>query len=301
MKSTHILTFHPLVFVLFLPLGFTTQAASVSIGLSQSEQTSFVQDRQLDFVPQGITAFVSHDFTEKLSVSVNHTHLQDDKSLAKLIAGKVDIKSWQLGVQYYWDDWSISASFSDWQDSLNIQSTQSTRLTIEQQTESPSTSLSLTRDWSYGDWHLALTSGVHVNQWRHRSYRDATNLTAQSEVNKGTSTFVSVTASASRLINLSNSSFVIVGSGLSWNQLTRSESSLVSRNGRNISQITNRTRGTTINLQSVTGSESYGQLNAYLSYNLSKNWIVDADISYDFGGETNSLAYAISVGYLFNE
>ena len=200
---------------------------------------------------------------------------------------------------YFLDSWSFSASYTNWQDELNITDPNVNESRVQQDTDSPSISVQAGYDWQKGNWLLGTGSGFHYSDWENSERRDTRNEAPRTSVDEGSSTFVSIDVSASYLFELGGNRAVIVGASSRWNQLTDSESTAVSRNGRNISQVNNRTVRNFINSQSALGSESYGQINAFISYDINENWLLDVNGSFDFGTDESSTAWAINLGYVF--
>ena len=279
---------------------FTSQASSVYVGYGQSEQTTEpAPDRKLDFTPGGTTALISLDVTDQLSVSADVYRADESQSLSDRLTGNIEIRSWSIGVGYFLDNWSFSASYVNWQDELTINDSNNNVTGIEQESDSPSISVQAGYDWQKGNWQLGTGVGVHYSDWDMSERRIIRDEPPRDSLDEGSSTFISLNLSASYFIELNQNRGMILGLSTRWNQLTDSESAAVSRNGRNISQINNRTVLNFINSQSALGTESYGQVNTFVSYDISENWLVDVNVSLDFGGEESSTAWAVNLGYVF--
>jgi hypothetical protein len=164
-----------------------------------------------------------------------------------------------------------------------------------QETQSPSSSVSLAHSWDGSDWQVGLTMSIHYSNWRqYHLLQNRLNEVRQTGFDEGDSTFIGTSVSAAKVLPISPHTQLVVGGSIAWNYLTNDESLAVSRNGRNISQISQRTSSAT-----VTGSETYGQLNVYLSYNICESWLIDVDSTFDVGGEENTQAWSVNLGYIF--
>jgi hypothetical protein len=169
-----------------------------------------------------------------------------------------------------------------------------------QRSESPSSALSLAYNWDLAAWHVAIMAGIHYGDWR--QYQEVINRETQAEqssLNGGNSSFVSMQVLMGRLITVGGQEDLMLGASLGWNQITSSGSAAIARNGRNVSQVKNRTAAYRLSAAAVTGTESYGQLNLYASYNMNDDWLVDLDLNFDLGSEDNTQAWSVNIGYLF--
>ena len=290
----------PTLFILS-PWAFSNaQAGSVYLGYSQTEQLSVAGNRSLNFEPNGNVALFSFDLNDHLSLTFDYAALADSVSITNNISGKLDIKSWGIGASYYWAAWSFSANYSSWQDDLIIPSPNTEQTLFTQRSESPSSTISLAYNWDLTAWQLGFMAGIHYGDWR--QYREVINRETQAEqssLNGGNSSFVSLQILMARLITVGGREDLMLGASLGWNQLTSSGSAAIARNGRNVSQIKNRSAANRLSASVVTGTESYGQLNLYASYNLNDDWLVDLDLNFDLGSEDDTQAWSVNIGYLF--
>ena len=290
----------PTLFILSPWAFFNVQAGSVYLGYSQTEQLSVAGNRSLNFEPNGNVALISFDLNDNLSLTFDYADLADDVSITNNVSGKLDIKSWGIGASYYWAAWSFSANYSSWQDDLIIPLPNVEQTLFTQRSESPSSALSLAYNWDLAAWHVAIMAGIHYGDWR--QYQEVINRETQAEqssLNGGNSSFVSMQVLMGRLITVGGQEDLMLGASLGWNQITSSGSAAIARNGRNVSQVKNRTAAYRLSAAAVTGTESYGQLNLYASYNMNDDWLVDLDLNFDLGSEDNTQAWSVNIGYLF--
>lgn len=288
-----------ILFVLFYVTTFpSVHAGSLFVGYSQSEQNTLVSNRNLAFSPSGTSVLLSFDITEDWALSFDYAKLTDNKSVANSISGELDINVWGAGLSYYLNDWSFSASYSDWQDDLLIYRDRN-QLLSEQSTRSPSASLSISYDWFIHNWQIGVSSGLHNSDWQQNRVTSVQTNPATSTFDEGTSNFISLGLSTARIISFENAHDVIIGGSLAWNYLTNAESNAVTRNGRNIGRVTNRTGRSVSASSGITGTESYGQLNIYVSYNISKSISVDFDSTFDIADEETTQSWSVNLGYIF--
>lgn len=272
-------------------------------GYSQSVQTTPVGNNTLDFKPSGSALLVSFDPTDNLSVYAEFSALDDSQAVNEQASGNLDLESLSVGAGYYLNNWSFSLSYLDWQDELLVNANASSRTIATDETDAESYAFSVSYDKTFENWQLGISSGLHYSDWQQSLQsiiRSAEGeISNQSAVDTGDSLFISVSLSAAHYQPISATSGLMMGGSLGWNQLTDSESEAVSRNGRNISQIANRTVRNLITSQNIVGSESYGQASFFISYDLTEHWVTDFNLSYDFGGEQSSPAWSVNLGYQF--
>jgi hypothetical protein len=273
-------------------------AKAVFVGYLQSEQSTLVSNKILEFSPKGTTALLSFDITPDWSLSVDYTKLNDKHLAANNAGGELDVSSWGVGVSRYINDWSFLFSYSDWHDDLKVQLKDNVGF-LDQATRSPSVSISGAYDWNQGHWQFGLSAGMHLSDWQQISITPVGPNTRTKSVNEGKSTFISIALSTAKLIEITHVGNMLIGSSFSWNQLTDSDSLTDSPNGRSISRVNNRTGHDHSNIAGITGTESYGLLNFYLSYDITDAVSVDVDSTLDLGGEQNTQAWSINLGYLF--
>jgi hypothetical protein len=276
------------------------QAGSVYLGYSKGEQLSVARNRSLNFEPKGNVALISLDLNDNLSLAFDYADLADGVSITNNVTAKLDIKSWGIGASYYWAAWSFSANYSSWKDNLIIPLPNTEQALFTQDSESPSSAISLAYNWDLTAWQLGLMTGLHYSDWR--QYQEVINRETpaeQSSLSGGNSSFISVQVLMARLITIGGQEDLMLGASLGWNQITSSGSAAIARNGNNVSQIKNRSAANRLSQSVVTGTESYGQLNLYASYNLNYDWLVDLDLNFDLGSEDNTQAWSVNIGYLF--
>lgn len=283
----------------FIPVSCSLNAHSIYVGYGQTEQTSTLGQNTLDLNPGGQSVLITFDPSDKVSVYAEYSSLEDDQSINDRLSGSVDIDSLSLGSTYYLDNWSVSGTYTDWQDSLIIDNDQNNTRPVEQTTDANSYSLSLSYDKTFENWLLGVNTGVHYSDWRQNGHTLNRENELNDSVDKGNSTFISVGVSAAHYTSLGADASLMLGGSVGWNQLTDNESTAVLRNGRNISQIANRTIRNFVNFQNIVGSESYGQINLFASFDLTQDWVADFNVAQDFGGEESSTAWSVNLGYQF--
>lgn len=273
-------------------------ANTLYVGYSQSEQVSAVSERQIHLTPSGISALLSVDLGEHWSLAFDYSRLDDQQSMNAFVDSQFTADSWGVSLGYYWQHWSISLAYANWQDLLQINHDTDRLFQFERDTDAPAYNLLLSRFWHFNQWYTSLSIGLSTNHWQQHT-RFTNSLGPQSAVEQGNSTFTSLRLSGARtIINFAQGN-ISAGGSVSWNQHLNSAAATVARNGRHISQINNRQLRTRLSQQHALGSESYGQYSLYLSLELAGQWLLDLDSSWDFSTMNNSNAWSVNLGYLF--
>lgn len=277
-------------------------ASALYLGHTRTEQISFVGEREIALDPAGASILASFDLTEDWVFNIDYASLDDSTSIENVADAEFDVDSWGAGLSYYFGNWYVSYGYSDWEDELAISNVRRGEPIFNEVTESTTSSLSVGYQWLDENWQVGVSAGAHFNSWDQSSFNDppGNQQPPVTQEDKGDSTFITLGVNASYFFPVTEDQGWIVGTSITWNELTDDESTVVSRNGRNISQVNNPTTRARINsLLSVAGSESYGQINLYVSYDISENWIVDLNSSSDFGAEENSQSWSVNFGYFF--
>ncbi len=281
-------------------------ANSLYVGYSQSELTSVIGQREVDLEPSGANILATFDLSDNWTVSLDVGQQDDTAAFENNASAKFENDSWGASVNYFYQDWAFSYSYSDWNDELEVIAFPLGRPVAQRQiyfqtNDSPSHALRATYYWSGEFWQLGLSGGLHYSNWEQFTHFDnpLDQRPSQDSVDKGDSTFVSLGINASRFFPIEGSRNVVLGGSVNWNELTDDDSQAVSRNGRNINQINNRNIINRLNTLVVSGSDSYGQANVYLSWDITEHWILDLDTGIDFGNEDNSQFWSVNIGYSF--
>ncbi|MCV2883786.1 hypothetical protein OE749_03595 [Aestuariibacter sp. AA17] len=285
-------------FILLGLCGNTASAHSLYIGAGQSEQTASAGPNSFDFTPWGYSVYGAFNATDNLILSADIYTANEKKRLSRNVEGEVDIHAWSIGASYFLDNWTWSFSYAGWEDELTLHANFERRERVDQATDAPSLSASVAYDWQLDNWQISSTLGLHRAEWEKREHR-FDGRRSNTSLDEGHSTFASVSLSASHAWHVESSRFVVLGASVRWNEALNDESEAVSRNGRNVNQIQDRFIRNMINAQAAVGSESYGQMSTYFSYDIIEDWSVDVSISRDFGTTVSSTSWSLNVGHQF--
>ena len=281
-------------------------ANSVYVGYSQSEQTSVIGEREFSLDPSGMSVLASFDLSDNWVLSLDVGNQDDSGRVDQLLHANSESDSWGASLNYYWDNWVFTYGYSNWEDELVVVADRPRDnvppVEVYRQTnDSPSHALRAGYYWMGDDWQLGLTGGLHISSWEQYTKGDnpTDNFPPQDALDEGDTTFISVGLNGAKFFNFVGDQDMVLGGSVSWNELTNDDSTAVVRNGRNVNQITNRNAVNRLNATVVSGSDSYGQLNVYLSWEITENWVADVDTGIDFGSDDNSHFWSLNVGYVF--
>lgn len=287
--------------LLFTALPVLCWGNSVYIGYGETELTTSVGEQTLNLTPSGVSLMADFDVTEEISVSIDTSRYSDSVTQNNLIQVEYEVETLGAGISYNLENWSTSYQYSQYNDEefsvVLIQNQPNSQIEAKANTHS----IGLSRYFSNDDWQFSLYTGVHYSDWEQDTVIDAPspNRPLETSVDEGDSLFVSLGGGISHYWSLSDNRSVLIGTFISWNELTDSGSAAISRNGTNVSQIRDVDIRDQINAFAAIGSESYGQVNLYLSVDVTDNLVWDVDASFDFSTDDNSAAWSTSVGYFF--
>ena len=275
-------------------------ASAIYLGYSQSQQASSLGNHNLDYKPAGPEVLVSLDLNDNWVLSADYSTQDDELNLAQDLNAAIDSDSWGLGLSYYWQDWSFSASYSKLQDEQKLERQAPRPFLFAQEADAPSYSISAAYFWGQEHWFYNASLSLSYNDWQQTTTTPGNDRQRPQRITEnGDSTFASVFINANRRFELAQQTAINLGLGLGWNQLLNDSSDVLSINGRNINQTrppSNRNRLTSV---AAIGGDSYGQASLFISYDFNPDWFAEISTSVNFGdGDSNQL-WAVNLGYLF--
>ncbi|UAA37625.1 hypothetical protein KIH87_12995 [Paraneptunicella aestuarii] len=248
----------------------------------------------------------SFDISDDWVISLDVGSQEDDVQVNNNLHASSNNDSWGAGLSYYWENWVFTYNYSNWQDELVIIGVppdgSRPPMTVYRQTnDSPTHAFRAGYYWQGADWQLGVSTGIHFNEWEQFTQFNNPQdpRPPQDALDEGETTFVSISANGAKFFSLNNSHDLVIGSSISWNELTNDDANAVVRNGRPVNQIPNRNAINRLNSSVVSGSESYGQANLYASWSMTSNWMLDISLGSDFGDSDSSQFWSLNIGYVF--
>lgn len=280
-----------------------THASSLHVGVGRGKQTLYVDDQSKSLTPTGYSILGSFDVTDQLSFSLDYTSQKDTQQSQSIANIKYDWISLGLGATYQLDNnfWFYQANqFEDKQINSNL-------APILQQLKTENTVTTQTFGYGYQFYfdnvQLTLSSAFHYSNWDkdslYRPIERELERPPQRVNEEGRSQFLTLGLSVTRLFSFVNDKTMTIGASFNWNALLDDKS----RTSLSVSQRRDNRRNTPIldrlNSLSASGSESYGQIGVYLSYDLTPNWSIDVDGYLDVATDDNQPSYYLSASYYF--
>ncbi|NTS75803.1 hypothetical protein HR060_02895 [Catenovulum sp. SM1970] len=290
----------------------STWAHSVYLSTSKVEQTINFRQQDVMFEPDGLSAQLNLDLSNNWSWSIDYAKWQQDEVISRRLTADLDVTAFGTSVSYYYQDWSFTAFYTQWEDEVKVYDSQDNVTPYRETTESPSYAIQAAWGKAYDLWYFSSSLNLQRNEWDYFKRIKTRDRPAELIAEDADNTFVSASADLSRFIELSNPFALIAGSEISWHELvdetadTRQSRNYnrpnnQNRHNRNAGRANNR-QGSNQNrlaLSSQFASESYGNINLYLICLLGDNWSLDASYNRDFATDNDSNAWSFGVGYNF--
>lgn len=274
-------------------------------GYSQSEVNSVVGPSDLNFKPGGLNVLGSFNVNNHWSVAVDLGQQADSRAVSDMAVADYDSDSIGISFTYFMENWGLTYRYSRWEDELNVTARFGNGFpTIpvqNQQNDAPSHALRATHYFTGESWQIGLSGGIHYNDWEQKtaSVVMATPGTVIETRESGNSTFLSAGIDAAWFFTLSDSRNLIAGASVNWNEHLSDDVNDIAIRGRRFNQFGNRNIVNNLNNLSVAGSQSYGQASVYVSFDITKAWLLDISTGTDLSLDNNNQYWNINLGYLF--
>jgi hypothetical protein len=326
--SVNKLVIHLSIVTQLLFLSNISHAGSLQASYGQLEQEVTIQETSIITKPEGGVLSLSFDLNDKWNLSVDYQEWQDDQTVTPTNNStatpatqlpfpaqvNLDLQTWGTGISYYHEAWSFSSQFSVSNDDTAIYKGARSKDFREEHLKSTSLSGSVAYSWSvvnwlynaslaaqYSDWDLQAQQVTPAKKKENRPLEQSTSL---DEFSSGDSSTINASLSMARYWSLNQNQGMLVGALVAWNYLLSGESSMVTRNGKNLppppANNVNAPRfNNRIPSLSSAGDDNSGQLSLYFSYDISEQWSVDIDIARGIGSDFNGQSWSLGGSYSF--
>lgn|GEM_PF-5201187 len=289
----------------------STLANSVTINHSQLEQYISLQDEDVLLSPAGEGLFLSFDIDDNWSVQFDYQTWQDKEQAISPVSLDLTLTSLGTHISYMQDNWYIATSIGFDEDDVSYRANKSHTDKRQDNTQVTSISAVVGSNWLIDNWMFDLSMGLQYADWSIENIM-INNQRAQQdgrppeEISKSKSDSSTVYAglSSARYWPLTQDQGIIVGAMLSWNYQFSGDANLSTENSpaprrtagtqsttsRNVSNTTSRV---------TSGDDNYGQIMAYLSYDITHNWSVDLDTAAEISTTYNNVSWSVGVNYAF--
>ncbi len=287
-------------------------ADSLTLGYEQITQRLSVLNKEVQIKPAGGSLSGSFSLTEQWQLSVDYQRYQDAQTRLSNFNTSIDLMTLGAGLNYYLDDWSFSLYYNRSTDDISFISNQRNNIRQTEQNSNSSLSASADYAWSVQNWFydLSFTSqynGFTSDTIQSRGAEQGMIKDVLRTRNTGDYMLLSGGFSISHLWTLTENRAMVVGGLFTWSYQVSGNSQLLSRNGRtrnaasfrgHTRTITNRTGSGSVN-NALIGDDNYGQVVAYVSYDLSPAWSLEFDSAVNVATASNDQSNSINLTYLF--
>lgn len=294
-----------------------TNASSIAIAAGQFEQHINIGENSKTLTPKGYQVAASFGLSEHFSVSADLGQFEQEDSFSTNANIKLKKNTWGIAGNYFWQDYSVSLRYAKVSEDISVRTKRANNIAYQEEFTAPTYGFSASYSFTLGNenkeqlWYINTSFGVQHTDWEldllrlHRPFELTSNqLTQSTGVDAGDNTFADIGIAASHYIPYSDNNGVYFGLSLSWNHLISGETSIISRNGRSISQLLERSNSRLVNsratylTQAVEGEE-YGLTSIFVSFDISHNWSLDLDYSTSFAADENADSAYITLAYAF--
>lgn len=287
--------------IFFAPTYFISAAclaSSVSIGYQSSDYGLGLSQADQDIELSGLNLFVSADINEKVSLSMEFSDLSNEQLIQQNLTAELTAQNWSVSTAYNWENSYASVKYTQIQQEEALMHSRSRTELESLDSDYVIYSFTFAYNWINENWQLGSSIGMHHSDWEEVgiylvNLDDPVNVNIDENSN---ATFLSISADISHYISISNASDLILGGGITWNQLLDDEikqNILLSRPNDS------RTRPVNNDSSAITGTESYAQIHTYVAYFFMYNWQLDFSATIDFEAEQNNQFWSVSLGYSF--
>ena len=286
-------------------------AHSITLGHSQLKQYISLQDEDVLLNPAGEGVLLSLDLNDNWGVLFDYQTWQDKEQAISPVSIDLALTSLAGSLSYVQGNWYASTSISFSEDDVFYRKNQRNPDFRQEKTQVSSFSGLLAYTWYQGNWMWDISVGAQYADWSIEN-KIFNGQLAQAEgkpaeelsISKEDSSSINAGISAAHYWQLAQAQGILAGAMLSWNYQysgdahqttdrqpppTRSTRQQQAR-GRNISS--NASRATS-------GDDNYGQLMAFLSYDINQNWSVSTDTSVEVASTNNNQSWAVAINYSF--
>ncbi len=258
-------------------------AAQLTIGQSYSDRPINFSGTITSVTPSGNTFGFSFEPMEELKLSLDYVNWKTSQRDINELSFNSDANSLSLTTSYYLDAFIVSANYTHWRSDIEL--TQSTRQLQNESTSAPSYGFAVGYGYFAGDWYIEPHLAVQYNQWLTRdTSRFALNDRLEDE-----SILISSMLSLSRIVSLTSDTYFIAGSMLRYNYVidghnSRRPNSLQASIGHRIP---------------ASQDKDYFELSAFITYDITKNWLIELDASFNLDNAPDKHSFSWRLGYRF--
>lgn len=273
-------------------------AGNLYVGYQHTPQTSVLGTQSFDFDATGMDVYGTVSVNEQVDIGIGLTALDDTNDELQGVSANLDSNTTVINTSYTTESFGVSFSYFRWDDDLDTTATDN-RVVAAQRASGDVFTISGNRDWFLDNWQLGVGFSLSHGDWQQTSDVQRQSVLAFEPIlEDGQSSFVSVEASADHYLDVSPDHTLLIGLSTGWNQVVESDASLVLSSNRQLSQ-RNLNRLNQFASSQVTGTDSYGQVNGYISWIIGANWSIELNVNQLLGVDQTQPSWSAGVGYVF--
>lgn len=295
---------------LFCLTPFSTLANNIAVNHSQLEQYISLQNEEVLLRPAGEGVFLSFDFDDNWSVNVDYQTWQDKEQAISPVSINLALTSFGGGLSYVKNNWYASTNISFSEDDVSYRANQKRADFRQENTQVTSLSGLLGYNWLQGNWIVDLSIGAQYADWSIENTmfndpqaQDEGKPPEEVSITKQDSSSINAGISAVRYWELTQEQGILAGAMFSWSyqysgDARQTDNPSAPPRLANSQTTTSRNIGTNTS-RPTSGDDSYGQLTAFLSYDINSHWSVAIDTSVEIYTDNNNQSWTVGINYYF--
>lgn len=312
----NIFSLSPLNFTFFLPTiltclfcttSYNALANNIAVNHSQLEHYIALPNEEVLLTPAGEGIFLSLDLNKDWTIKFDYQHWQANQQAISPVSLDLALTSFGSNISYAKNNWYISTSIGLSEDDVSYRENQRRTDFRQEDTQVTSFSTMLGYNWLQGDWMFDASIGAQYADWsiknkKFNGERAQQNGKPSEEatITKDNTSTINIGISAARYWELTEQQGILAGVMLSWSYQFLGDEKLTEENRPPIRQGRLQLRNNAGNTSRATsGDNNYGQISAYLSYDINNDWSIDADTSVDIASENSGQSWAVGISYSF--
>lgn len=305
----------PFSLVFFPPLfcitSYSTLANNIAINHSQLEQYITLPDEEVLLKPAGEGVFLSLDLNDNWSVKFDYQNWQDNKQAVSPVLLDLTLTSLGGSISYVQNNWYVSTSIGLSEGDISYRAEQRRSDFRQDNTQVTSFSGILGYNWLQENWMFDVSIGAQYADWsiestmfNNENARQEGLPQKETTITEDNTSTINAGISVARYWELTQQQGILAGIMFSWNYQLSGDESLTEENippptRQNRPQpATLRNSGSSTS-RTTSGDDSYGQITAYLSYDINNTWSVDIDTAIEIASTNNNQSWSIGLNYSF--
>lgn len=296
---------------LFYVTSYSTLANNIAINHSQLEQYITLSDEEVLLKPAGEGVFLSLDLNDNWSVKFDYQNWQDNEQAVSPVLLDLTLTSLGGSINYMQNNWYVSTSIDLSEDDISYGATQRRSDFHQDNTQVTSFSGILGYNWLQENWMFNASIGAQYANWsienkvfNRENAQHKGKPSEETTITEDNTSTINARISAARYWALTQQQGILAGLMFSWNYQLSGDENLTEENilppiRQNRPQPTTLRNSGSNTSRATSGDDNYGQITAYLSYDINNTWSVDIDTAVEISSANNNQSWAIGFNYSF--